>query len=89
MKTIMNNAGTEDLPPEKIKQLHPIFESNRDNLQNIWKGIKTETPQQSFASNLPKILSHNDTTITSPTEIENEFNNYFSTIVEESKSRLF
>ena len=90
MKTIMNNAGTYDLPPEKIKQkkLHSIFESNRNNLQNTWDGIKIEISLQSFASNFPQILSYDDTTIISPTETENEFNNYFSTVVEESKSPL-
>ena len=55
------------------------FLKNSNNIRNTWKGIKTIIHLDRKQSN-PTSLLKDDEVITNPTEIANEFNNYFSNI---------
>ena len=50
---------------------------------NTWKGIKLLISLKTVASNVPTILSlDNSDTITNPYDTTNIFNNYFASIAE-------
>ena len=62
------------------------FEANWNNIKNTWKGIKSLIILKSADSNAPTLLSlGNGDTITNPYDIVNTFNNYFSSIAENTK----
>ena len=65
------------------------FERNWNNIKNTWKGIKFLISQKTVASSIPTVLSlDNGDTITSPCDIANTFNNYFTFIAETTKKAL-
>ena len=62
------------------------FEANWNNIQNMWKGIKSLISLKSVASNASTVLSlDNGDTITNPYDVANTFNNYFASIAETMK----
>ena len=59
------------------------FEINSNNIRKIWKGINQIVNIKTKSNESPTCLTdQNDQTITDPTEISNNFNNYFSTIAD-------
>ena len=65
---------------KKCKQAYydKYFESNWNNVNNTWKGIKSLITLKAVASRVPNVPSlNNGDTITNPYDIANIFNNYF------------
>ena len=65
---------------KKSKQASYVkyFETNWNNIQNAWNGIKSHISLKTVSFNGPAVLSlDNDDTITNPYDIANPFNNYF------------
>ena len=76
---------------KKSKQAYydKYFERNWNNIKNTWKGIKSLISLKPVASNVPAVLSlDNSDTITSPYDIANTFNNYFASIAETTKKSI-
>ena len=66
------------------------FKANWNNIKNTWKGIKSLITLKSVASNVPTVLSlDNGDTITNPYDIANTFNNYFASIAETTKKKIY
>ena len=61
---------------------------NLKNIKNTWKGTKSILSIKLNPSNIPKILNANVSTIKSPVEIPNVFNNYFSFIASQTKVNI-
>ena len=64
------------------------FESNLNNSQNTWKGIKSITTMENIISTVLRTLSHGENTITNPCEIANIFNNYFASVADTAKLNI-
>ena len=76
---------------KKSKQAYydKYFERNWNNIKNTWKGIKSLICLKPVASNVPTVLSlDNSDTITNPYDIANTFNNYFASIAETAKKSI-
>ena len=58
------------------------FTVNNKNLRQIWKGIKEIINIKSKIHDYPSCLTVNDSIITDPTHISNQFNDYFSGIAD-------
>ena len=56
------------------------FETNWNSIKNTWKGIKYILRMKKISAEIPNTLTVDGTTISSPMEISNIFNNYFSSI---------
>ena len=56
------------------------FKTNRDNIKNTWKDIKSILNINNNPRNISKILVSNDTTSTDPIQIANTLNNFFTSI---------
>ena len=54
------------------------FESNWNNIENAWKGIKTIISIKNITATVPHSIEFNNKTITDPTAMSNVFNNYFT-----------
>ena len=63
------------------------FLNNANNLRNTWRGIKTIINLDGKKSS-PSSLLINKELITNPTEIANEFNNYFSKIASKLQTSI-
>ena len=77
---------------KKSKQAYcdKYFERNWNNIKNTWEGIKSLISLKTVASNMPILLSlDNDDTITYLYDIANTFNNYFVSIAETTKNKIF
>ena len=57
-----------------------FFNDNLNNLKNTWKGIKNLISLKTVSHSSPSSMYYNNKTVTSPFEITNAFNNYFSNI---------
>ena len=65
------------------------FETNWNNNNNTWKGIKSLIYIKTAASSVPTVLSlDNGDTITNTYDIANTFNNYFASIAETTKRSI-
>ena len=77
---------------KKSKQAYydKYFEKNWNNIKNTWKGIKSLISQKTVASNVPTVLSlDNGDTVTNPYDIANTCNNYFASIAENTKKKIY
>ena len=65
-----------------------FFQTNLNDIKNIWKGIRNLISlKQSPKSNI-HLLSHNNETKTDPKNIANIFNDYFISIAEKAKTKI-
>ena len=65
-----------------------FFNDNLNNLKNTWKGIKNLISLKNVSHSSPSSIHHNNKTLTSPFEIANAFNNYFSNIALDIQSSI-
>ena len=66
------------------------FERNWNNIKNTWKGIKFLISVKTVASSIPTVYSlDNGDTIINPDDIANTFINYFASIAETKKNKIF
>ena len=75
---------------KKSKQAYygRYFERSWYNIKNTWKGLKSPISQKTVASDIPTVLSlDNSDTITNLYDIANTFNNYFTSIAETEKKK--
>ena len=75
---------------KKSKQAYHdrYFERNWNNIKNTRKGIKSAISLKTLVPSIPTVLFiNNGDTITSPCDIANTFNNYFSSIAETTKEK--
>ena len=68
------------LKRSKRSHFTKFFTDNLNNLKNTWKGIKNLISLKSISHSSPSSIYYNNKTVTSPFEIANAFNNYFSNI---------
>ena len=64
-----------------------FFNDNLNNLKNTWKGIKNLISLKNVSHSSPSSIYYNKT-VTSPFEIANAFNNYFSNIALDIQSSI-
>ena len=64
------------------------FLKNSNDIKNTWRGIKTIIHLDRTKSS-PTSLLKNDNLITNPTEIANEFNDYFANIASKLQASIF
>ena len=63
------------------------FETNLNNITNIWKGIRSPVPLKTVVSSVPTVFFlDNGDIITIPYDIANTFNNYFASIAKTTKT---
>ena len=66
------------------------FENNNRNLRKVWQGIREIINVKSKHSDLPTCISSDNSFISCPKQISNEFNEYFSNIAANTlKGRKF
>ena len=65
-----------------------FFNGNLNNLRNAWKGIKNLISLKTVSHSSPFSIYYNNKTVTSPFEIANAFNNYFSKIALDIQSSI-
>ena len=65
-----------------------FFNDNLNNLKNIWKGIKNLISLKNVSHSSPSSIYYNNKTLTSPFEMANTFNNYFSNIALDIQSSI-
>ena len=73
---------------KKSKQAYydKYFETNWNNINNTWKGIKSLISFKTVASSVPTVLSlDNGDTIINPYDTANTFNDYSTSIAETTK----
>ena len=58
------------------------FTENNKNLRKIWKGIKEIVNIKTKSHDLPSCLTVNNSNVTDPLQISNQFNSYFSSIAD-------
>jgi hypothetical protein len=75
-KTLKNEI-THLTRVSKREYYRRYFTENKNNLQNMWIGIKDIINIKSKNFDYPTCLEVGDKTIDNPTEITNSFNNYF------------
>ena len=63
-----------------------FFNDNLNNLKNTWKGIKNLILLKTVSHSSPSSISYNNKTVTSPFEIANGFNYYFSNVALNTQS---
>ena len=73
------------------KNLHyqNYFKDNANNTKKTWTGIKSIINIKSTEKVVPSSLLVNNKVISDPTEVANEFNNYFSTIASKLQSKIY
>ena len=72
------------------KNLHykNFFETNRTNLRETWKGIRSLTTSKAMKPSAPSSLLINEKVVNDPLTIANCFNDYFGKIATETKSKI-
>ena len=65
-----------------------FVKDNLNNLKNTWKGIKNLISAKTISHSSPSSIYYNNKTVTSPFEITNAFNNYFSNIALDIQSSI-
>ena len=65
-----------------------FFNDNLNNLKNTWKGIKNLISLKNVSHSSPSSIYYNNKTVTSPFEIANAFNNYFSNVALDIQSSI-
>ena len=68
------------LKQSKTNYYNHYFETNWNNIKNTWKGIKSILNIKSISADNLKSLTVDGTTISNSIAISNIFNNYFSSI---------
>ena len=76
------------LKQSKTNYYNHYFETNRNSIKNIWKGIKSILNIKNISADNPKSLTVDGTTISNPIAISNIFNNYFSSIANNTKRNI-
>ena len=66
-----------------------FFANNANNLRNTWKGIKSIIELKNSKKSDPCSLLVDDKLISDPVKIANEYNNYFSTIANNLRNKMF
>ena len=74
----------------RSKQIYSkkYFESNLNNSENTWKGIKSIITKKNVLSTVPRTISHSENKITNPCKISNVLNNYFASIADTAKQNV-
>ena len=81
------NILSTRMKKSKLAYYNKYFETNWNNIQNTWKGIKSLISIKFVASSVPTVLSlDNGDTITNPYDIANTFNDYFTSIAPTMKA---
>ena len=65
-----------------------FFNDNPNNLKNTWKSIKNLISLKNISHSSPSSIYYNNKTVTSPFEIANAFNNYFSNFALDIQSSI-
>ena len=72
----------------KTNYYNHYFETNWNNIKNTWKGIKSILNIKSISADNLKSLTVDGTTISNPIAISIIFNNYFSSIANNTKRNI-
>ena len=81
------NEITDLIRNSKKKHYQNYFKTHKNNLKNVWKGIKSIINVKCKNFDTPTCLTIDDVTITDPIQIASSFNDYFSTIAEKIISK--
>ena len=75
---------------KQSKQIYytKYFENNWNNIKNTWKGIKTIIPIKNITTTVPHSIEFTNKTVTDPTGMSNDFNNYFTSIAKKTNSNI-
>ena len=76
------------LKQRKTNCYNNYFETSRNSIKNTWKGIKSVLNIKSISADKLKSLTVDGTTISNPIAISNIFNNYFSSIANNTKRNI-
>ena len=76
------------LKQSKTNYYNHFFEANWNNIKSTWKGIKSILNIKSISADNLKNLTVDGTTILNPIAISNIFNNYFSSISNNTKCNI-
>ena len=63
-----------------------VNESNKNNIKNTWKRIKSLITLKDISTSVPSTLNHNNKTVTNPVEIANIFNKHFVSVAEKTRA---
>ena len=75
------------LKRSKRSYFRKFFNDNLNNLKNTWKSIKNLILLK-LSHSSPSSIYYNNKTVTSPFEIANAFNNYFSNVALDIQSSI-
>ena len=76
------------LKQSKTNYYNHYFETNWNSIKNTRKGIKTILNIKNISADIPNSLTVDDTTISNPMAISNIFNNYLSSIANNTKRNI-
>ena len=77
------------LKQSKTNYYNHYFEITWNSIKNTWKGIKSIRNIKSISADNLKSLTVDGTTISNPIAISNIFNNYFSSIANNTITQTF
>ena len=86
-KKYKNNL-TKLLRTSKTLYFKNLFSSYGSNSKLIWKGIREISGGKSKSNDLPKVFIHNGSTLKTDDSIASNFNEYFNSIAEKTKSKI-
>ena len=75
---------------KESKQIYytKYLESNWNNIRNTWRGIKAIISIKHITTTIPHSIEFKKRTIPDPKSISSVFNNYFTSIAENTKSKI-
>ena len=76
------------LKQSKTNYYNHYFETNWNSIKTTREGIKSILNIKNISANILKSLAVDDTTISNPVAISNIFNNYFSSITNNTKHNI-
>ena len=83
------NRETNELKESKLKYFQNYFATYRQNMKQIWSGIKSIISHKSYNTPpISKIMGKNGEISSEPTKISNIFNEYFVNVADISMSLL-
>ena len=82
------NMHSTILKQSKTNYYNHYFETNWNSIKTTREGIKSILNIKNISANILKSLAVDDTTISNPVAISNIFNNYFSSITNNTKHNI-
>ena len=82
------NVLTKILKQSKNNYYKEYFETHKNDLRLVWKGIREAISGKRKSNEFPKLLVHENQQFNSQQDIANTFNNYYGSIAQKTKEKI-